>query len=100
MDHYAARLPVLLGSAAALVTAWISFVAQVSPIACVMRAVAAFVLFAAFGIVIRYIVGSAQYSMDRPYDRAGEPPAIPPGTSVEEWLAAQDAGGGSDDAGV
>jgi hypothetical protein len=86
MDPVASRIPALFGSLAALVVGTVSFTAQVPPPVCALRALAAFVVFCAFGLVIRYLLG------DAPQQTAGGTGGhsladIPPGTSVEELLA-------------
>lgn len=87
MDSVTPRLPAVLGSFAALIVTFISFLAQVSPLTCVMRAATAFMVFSAFGIVIRYLLGSAQGpgSADQEYHQQ-QLEDIAPGTSVGELL--------------
>jgi hypothetical protein len=93
MDTVAPRLPSALGSTAALSVAAISFFAQVPPHVCALRAMAAFAVFSAFGIVIRYLLA----------DNAGLPRSIAgsvhpsrneelitPGATVEELLASDE----------
>ena len=65
MQPVATRLPAALGSGAALVVAILSFTARVSPMACATRAIAAYVVFASFGIVIRYLLADAAGSVIR-----------------------------------
>lgn len=96
MGEYAPRLPAVLGSAAALVAAGVSFVARVSPLGCLLRSVAAFALFAAFGIVIRYVLESAAVPGAEEAEEPGDNPAA--GATVEEWMAAAgDARSGAED---
>jgi hypothetical protein len=70
-----------------MVVASISLFAQTSPLTCVLRATAAFVVFSAFGIVIRYLLA----------DESGRPRLHPaqddlaiqdvvPGTAVNDLL--------------
>jgi hypothetical protein len=53
------KLPSVLGSGAALVVAFLGYTAQVSPATCAVRVVTAFVVFCAFGVVIRYLLSEA-----------------------------------------
>jgi xanthosine utilization system XapX-like protein len=94
MDPAASRLPAVLGSVAALTVGIVSFMVQVPPPVCAMRSLAAFVVFSAFGVVIRYLLGDApRQSHAVSHSAAGHSLAdIPPGTSVEELLAAHDHG--------
>jgi hypothetical protein len=89
MEPVAPQLPAALGSTAALVVASVSLLVQTSPLTCLLRAVAAFVVFAAFGIVIRALLADA-------VGRGGSNTAtnddlsmddIIPGTSVDDLLA-------------
>jgi hypothetical protein len=101
MEMYAPRLPAVLGSFAALIVAFVSFLAQVSPVTCVMRAVAAFIVFAAFGIIIRYLLGDAMEKANEAAVRQPEPleeahsgnglEHIPPGTPLAQLLEQQEA---------
>ena len=56
-----------------------------------MRAIAAFMVFSAFGIVIRYLLGDIQPESEH---AKGGHPDILPGTSVEELLAVEEDGQG------
>lgn len=75
-----------MGASAGILVVFLSLLAQVSPLVCALRAVAAYVVFAAFGMLIRYVVldtlarqeGAQQ--ADVPIERAL------PGTSVREAL--------------
>jgi hypothetical protein len=96
MGDYAARLPAVLGAAAALITTGIGFIARVSPLACLVRSVAAFALFAAIGIVMRFVLSTAEVA-----ESEGEPepePDAQAGATVEEWMAADEARKGPDGA--
>jgi hypothetical protein len=88
MDSVTFRLPAILGSFAALLVTFISFLAQVSPLTCLMRATTAFMVFAAFGIVIRYLLASSMQVPGGEPSEAHEGPIdeIAPGTSVGELL--------------
>jgi hypothetical protein len=89
MDNVAPRLPTVLGSSAGLVVAGVGFLVQLPPQACAMRAVAAFMVFAAFGIVIRFLLGDSPLEAGR-RDLAVSEHQIVPGTSVEELLAVEE----------
>ncbi len=91
MDEYAPRLPAVLGATAALVAACVSLMARVPPLTCVFRAVAAFALFAAFGIVIRYILASAEDVPDAGEAAPDGESGAEAGASVEEWIEAAEA---------
>lgn len=86
MDNVAPRLPTVLGSTAGLVVAAVGLLVQLPPQVCAMRAVAAFMVFSAFGIVIRFLLGDDPASPIRA-DQADREPHIPPGTPVDELLA-------------
>lgn len=89
MEPVAPQLPAALGSAAALVVACIGLLVQTSPFTCLLRAVAAFVVFAAFGIVIRFLLadaaGRARVTF-APHEDEMSLDDITPGMSVEELL--------------
>jgi hypothetical protein len=96
MEPIAPHLPAVMGSLAGLVVAFVSLMAQVSPVTCVWRAVTAFTVFSAFGIVIRYLLGDAD-GLKTPQtgdsDVASNNNAIAgiePGTPVDELLAAEE----------
>lgn len=97
MNPVAPRLPVAFGSLAALVVAFISSLVQVSPVVCAVRAFAAFMVFAAFGIVIRYLLADA--AGERKEAAGDSEPAsneqkingITPGATVADLLAAEEA---------
>jgi len=97
MNPVAPRLPVILGSLAGLVVAFISFLVQVSPAVCAMRALAAFMVFAAFGIVIRYLLADTAGQKDETTGDAASASqgpgldGIEPGTSVADLLAEEEA---------
>jgi hypothetical protein len=56
MEGIASRLPAAMGSGAGLTVAFISFMAQVPPATCALRATAAFAVFAALGMVMRCLL--------------------------------------------
>lgn len=89
MDNVAPRLPSVLGSAAGLIVAAVGLLVQLPPQTCALRAIAAFMVFTAFGIVIRFLLG------DSPIEREPKGPTdgeeyIPPGTSVQDLLAVEE----------
>ena len=90
MEPVAPQLPAALGSTAALVVASVSLLVQTSPLTCLLRAVAAFVVFAAFGIVIRALladaIGRGGAHGSRQHDDISMDDIIP-GTSVDDLLA-------------
>lgn len=59
MSPAVGKLPSVLGSSAALVVAFLSYAAQVSPITCAVRVGTAFLVFCAFGIVLRFLLAEA-----------------------------------------
>ena len=90
MDTIASRLPVTLGSAAGLVVAGLGYLTQASPVTCLTRAAAAYAVFAAFGIVLRYLFTLAAEQVE-PL-RGGQRSelgieSVEPGTTVEDLLA-------------
>lgn len=93
IEPVAPRLPTILGSGAALVVAGISLFAQVAPANCVLRATLAFTVFAAFGIIIRYLLSEAALqaandsAADKPTEEIDE---ITPGTMVGDLLSEQE----------
>jgi len=90
MEPVATKLPAAFGSTAALVVACISLLVQTSPLTCFMRAIAAFVVFSAFGIVIRYLLadaaGQSKTAKEGPDEDDEDFENIAPGTSVDELL--------------
>src|SRR5579862_20711 len=98
MEPVASRLPAAFGASAAFIVVCISFMVQVSPLVCLTRAVAAFVVFAAFGIVIRYLLADQagrvrDKAANEEVPGAGDPDgtdSISPGTSVEALLAEEE----------
>jgi len=90
MEPVAPKLPAAFGSAAAMVVASISLFAQTSPMTCLLRATAAFVVFSAFGIVIRYLLadgpGQSHVHSGRAHDELSIEDVVP-GTSVNDLLS-------------
>ena len=89
MDNVAPRLPSILGAGAGLVVATVSMLVQVPPHVCAMRAVAAWMVFTAFGIVIRYLLADNPDSSARSAHVESEPQILP-GTTVEDLLAVEE----------
>lgn len=73
-----------------MVVASISLLVQTSPMTCLLRAVAAYVVFAAFGIVIRYLLADGAGIVHPVHARLREDipvEDIVAGTSVDDLLA-------------
>ena len=95
------QLPTVLGSFAAMLVAFLSLMSGTSPGTCLMKAAAAFLVFAGFGLILRYIL------MEAPEDQSQAPGAekrhgpsgisnngldvIVPGTSVADLLGSVDS---------
>lgn len=56
MNTIAPQLPTVLGSFAAMLVAFLSLLNGTSPATCLMKAAAAFLVFAGFGLVLRYVL--------------------------------------------
>ncbi len=54
------KLPGAMGSFAAIVVAFLGYNAQVTPLTCAVRSLSAFMVFAALGIVMRYLLWQAE----------------------------------------
>ncbi|HSV73438.1 MAG TPA: hypothetical protein VLH79_06740 [Chthonomonadales bacterium] len=76
MESIASRLPAALGSGAGLVVALISFMAEVPPATCVLRATAACAVFAAFGMVMRCLLTSTPSSTPEAEGPTRQPPTV------------------------
>ena len=50
------QLPTVLGSFAAMLVAFLSLMSGTSPSTCMMKAAAAFLVFAGFGLILRYVL--------------------------------------------
>ena len=90
MNTIAPQLPTLLGSLAAMLVAFLSLMNGTSPETCVMKAISAFLVFAGFGLVLRFVLASPLEAEDSeasdPTRRRDTDPAkldvIVPGTPV------------------
>ena len=89
MDNVAPRLPSTLGAAAGLIVAAVGLLAQLPPHVCAMRAVAAWMVFSAFGIVIRFLLGDNP-GVSGNADHDVSETQILPGTTVEDLLAVEE----------
>jgi hypothetical protein len=90
------QLPTILGAFSAMLIAFISLVNGTSPGTCLLRATAAFLVFAGFGLILRYALTaeptgvnpSGEDSNDiSGYGSNGNLVVIVPGTSVADLLA-------------
>jgi hypothetical protein len=85
-----------MGSAAALAVAFVGFTRQISPMTCIVRAVAAFAVFAALGIILRYLLDCPPYTVDgregnvHPAANEAGGETIRPGTHVGDLLNDRD----------
>lgn len=96
----APQLHIVLGSISAMLVAFIALVSGTSPGTCVIKATAAFLVFAGFGLVLRFVLGEAlneESDSDSPGigslsgSMGGSPhnlDVIVPGTSVADLLGA------------
>lgn len=108
MGAFVPKLPPVMGSLAAMFITFLSVVNQVSPTTTVIRAVSAYVVFSAFGLVLRYVLAEAITDADRARLRAEQERQehefnrVVPGTSVSELLdgPAPDATANPEPAGV
>lgn len=96
MRSIAPQLHIILGSISAMLVAFLALINGTSPTTCVMKATAAFLVFAGFGLILRFALadalaeengtgpGAGQSSSARP---AHNLDMIVPGTSVADLLA-------------
>ena len=95
MKSITPQLPTVLGSFAAMLISFLSLMSGTSPSTCMMKAAAAFLVFAGIGLILRYIL------MELPEDHAAKGASehntgtsggqngldvIVPGTSVADLL--------------
>lgn len=100
MKSIANQLHMILGSMSAMLVAFLSLLNGTSPSTCMMKAMAAFLVFAGFGLILRHILlesldeataktgGSLNY-----FDSGGvgsNLDMIVPGTSVADLLGSQE----------
>jgi hypothetical protein len=98
------QLPTVLGSFAAMLVAFVSLMNGTSPGTCLMKAVAAFLVFAGFGLILRFVLSdsSEETQNRRGVDSQIGPRSagnnnldvIVPGTSVADLLG---SGEGTDE---
>ncbi len=98
MKTIAPQLPTVLGSFSAMLVAFLGLTNGTSPGTCLIKAMAAFLVFAGFGLILRFALSDvlaadaeapgagANVSLGGP---SGGLDVIVPGTSVAELLAAQ-----------
>ena len=89
------QLPTVFGSFAAMLVAFLSLMSGTSPSTCLMKAAAAFLVFAGIGLILRYVLMEAmedhaaqqatERRMNKP-DGSNGLDVIVPGTSVAELL--------------
>ena len=72
-----------MGSFAAMLVAFLSLMSGTSPGTCLMKAAAAFLVFAGFGLILRYILLEA--SEDNP-SKTGADNRVPPHGSINNSL--------------
>ncbi len=103
MKSIAPQLHIILGSVSAMLVAFIALMNGTSPGTCVMKASAAFLVFAGFGLILRFALGEALEQADKSESGSrgqagamGGPgrgsqnlDVIAPGTSVADLLASQ-----------
>ena len=93
------QLPTVMGSFAAMLVAFLSLMSGTSPTTCLMKAAAAFMVFAGIGLILRYVLMAG--ADDPPHPPRTEPGAtqprgnngldvIVPGTSVADLLGSGD----------
>ena len=89
------QLPTILGSCAAMLIAFVSLMNGTSSGTCMMKALAAFLVFSGFGLVLRFTLMAAPEAADSERSQPGAAPASPkpaqldmilPGTSVADLL--------------
>lgn len=101
MNTLTPQLPTILGSFSAMLIAFISLVNGTSPGTCLLRATAAFLVFAGFGLILRYALTAEPVETSAEHDHqnslhgyGGNLDVIVPGTSVADLLAHDTPSGG------
>lgn len=100
----APQLPTVLGSLAAMLIAFVGLLSGTSPSLSLMKAAAAFLVFAGFGLILRHILAEtlsedAADSRTSPHKREGGGlDVIVPGTSVADVLSSQGRSNDSEEA--
>lgn len=101
MKTIAPQLPTVLGSMASMLVVFLCLVNGTAPAICLLKALAAFVVFAGFGLILRYaLIDSLEHNQSDAETSANMTArgsrlgmnnldVIVPGTSVADLLAAQ-----------
>lgn len=101
MNAITPQLPTVFGASAAMLIAFLALLNGASPSATLMKALAAFLVFAGFGLILRYALldaaelRGAEEGAGQDGVRGGGLDMIVPGTSVAELLASQPGGAAS-----
>ncbi len=94
------QLPTVMGSFAAMLVAFLSLMSGTSPSTCLMKAAAAFLVFAGLGLILRYVLmetasdAPSQPAAERQMNQSGGAnglDVIVPGTSVADLLGSEDS---------
>jgi hypothetical protein len=84
------QLPTILGSLAAMLVAFLALMNGTSPATCMAKAASAFLVFAGFGLVLRFALSEAADKSESDEPRADQfgssLDVIVPGTSVADLL--------------
>lgn len=91
------QLPTILGSCAAMLIAFLGLMNGTSPGTCIMKALAAFLVFSGFGLLLRFALSESQtdfteksdmtsHSLPANQNNQGRFEIISPGTSVADLL--------------
>jgi len=110
VKSFAPQLPTVLGSFAAMLVAFLSLITGASPTTCLIKAMAAFLVFAGLGLILRYAIadslsensdgrGLASSGGVRNMSGGGGLDVIVPGTSVADLLNEQIQDDGAEDVG-
>ncbi len=91
VKSFVLQLPTILGSLAAMLVAFVSMVSGTSPGTCVAKSAAAFLVFAGFGLVLRFALvevvdAAAVHSSGNDRGESGGLDVIVPGSSVADLL--------------
>lgn len=85
------QLPTIFGASSAMLVAFIGLMSGTSPATCFIKATAAFLVFAGFGLILRYALIEAQLnSLQEDPAPQGSLDLIVPGTSVGDLLDDED----------
>ncbi len=88
MKSFVYQLPTVMGTIAAMLVTLMSVVNETSPGTCLVKTVAAFTVFAGFGMILRYVFLSLDEERERNTNHQSDSTfsSIPPGTPVSEAL--------------